>query len=113
LVPAHLDRTLMGIIIATAILPSLSSVSGKPLTATFDAGRLSSDGGVIVLREIVEDDYGGRMGLARISTPIVPGTSYAWRPTRGPADRRAAADVCRRGRIWDQGCSDRQQPELA
>jgi hypothetical protein len=25
---------------------------GRPITATFDAGRLSSDGGVIVLRKI-------------------------------------------------------------
>jgi Transposase DDE domain group 1 len=37
---------------ATPFLPGLSPVSGKPLTATFDAGRLSSDGGLIVLREI-------------------------------------------------------------
>ena len=37
---------------ATLILPCLSPVEGKPLTATFDAGRLSSDGGLIVLREI-------------------------------------------------------------
>jgi len=40
--------------IATPILPGLSPVAGKPFTATFDAGRLSSDGGVIVLREIAE-----------------------------------------------------------
>jgi len=40
--------------IATPILPGLSAVAGKPLTVTFDAGRLSSDGGVIVLREIAE-----------------------------------------------------------
>jgi hypothetical protein len=39
---------------ATPILPGLSAVEGKLLTATFDAGRLSSDGGVIVLREIAE-----------------------------------------------------------
>jgi Transposase DDE domain group 1 len=38
--------------IATPILSRLSPVAGKSLTATFDAGRLSSDGGVIVLREI-------------------------------------------------------------
>ena len=37
---------------ATPFLPGLSSIAGKSLTATFDAGRLSSDGGVIVLREI-------------------------------------------------------------
>jgi hypothetical protein len=34
------------------ILPGLSPVATKSLTATFDAGRLSSDGGLIVLREI-------------------------------------------------------------
>ena len=33
-------------------LPGLSPVEGKALTATFDGGRMSSDGGVIVLREI-------------------------------------------------------------
>jgi hypothetical protein len=33
-------------------LPGLSPIAGKSLTATFDAGRLSSDGGMIVLREI-------------------------------------------------------------
>ena len=45
---------------ATPILPGLSPVAGKPLTASFDAGRLSSDGGVIVLREIA-----ARLGLAQ------------------------------------------------
>jgi hypothetical protein len=48
---------------ATPILPGLSPVEGKPLTATFDAGRLSSDGGVIVLREIAT-----RLGLAETIT---------------------------------------------
>jgi hypothetical protein len=37
---------------ATPFLPGLSPVGAKSLTATFDAGRLSSDGGLIVLREI-------------------------------------------------------------
>ena len=37
---------------AKPFLPGLSPVGAKPLTATFDAGRLSSDGGLIVLREI-------------------------------------------------------------
>ena len=45
---------------ATPILPGLSPVEGKPLTATFDAGRLSSDGGVIVLREIADAPRAGR-----------------------------------------------------
>jgi Transposase DDE domain group 1 len=51
---------------ATPILPGLSPVEAKPLTATFDAGRLSSDGGVIVLREIAM-----RLGLAEtITAPL-------------------------------------------
>ena len=48
---------------AMPILPGLSPVGAKPLTATFDAGRLSSDGGLIVLREIA-----GRLGLAEVIT---------------------------------------------
>ena len=33
-------------------LPGLSPVAGKDLHARFDGGRLSSDGGVLLLREI-------------------------------------------------------------
>ena len=33
-------------------LPGLSPVSGKSVVATFDGGLLSSDGGVLVLREV-------------------------------------------------------------
>lgn len=48
---------------AMPILPGLSPVETKVLTATFDAGRLSSDGGLIVLREIEM-----RLGLAETIT---------------------------------------------
>jgi hypothetical protein len=48
------------------VLPGLSPVEAKSLTATFDAGRLSSDGGLVVLREIE-----ARLSLAEtISTPL-------------------------------------------
>jgi hypothetical protein len=33
-------------------LPGLSAVSGKSVVAKFDGGLLSSDGGVLMLREI-------------------------------------------------------------
>jgi hypothetical protein len=33
-------------------LPGLSAIAGKPVQVTFDAGRLTSDGGVLVLAEI-------------------------------------------------------------
>jgi len=45
---------------ATPFLPDLSPVGARLLTATFDAGRLSSDGGLIVLREIAS-----RLALAQ------------------------------------------------
>ena len=43
----------------TPPLPGLSPVGGKPLVARFDGGRLSSDGGVLALREIER-----RLGIA-------------------------------------------------
>lgn len=45
---------------ATPPLPCLSPVGGKPIIARFDGGSLSSDGGLLALRE-VED----RLGVAR------------------------------------------------
>jgi hypothetical protein len=40
-------------------LPGLSPVAGKPVQISFDAGRLTSDGGVLVLAEIER-----KLGLA-------------------------------------------------
>jgi methionyl-tRNA formyltransferase len=37
---------------ATPALPCLSPVIGKPVVARCDGGQLSSDGGVLVLREV-------------------------------------------------------------
>jgi hypothetical protein len=44
---------------ATPFLPGLSSVQGQAVVARFDGGRLSSEGGLLVLREIER-----RLGLA-------------------------------------------------
>jgi Transposase DDE domain group 1 len=52
---------------ATPFLPGLSPVAGKPLTASFDAGNLSSNGGLIVLREIAL-----KLGLADVLTRPLP-----------------------------------------
>ena len=41
-------------------LPGLSPVGARSITATFDTGRFSSDGGLIVLRKIA-----ARLGLAQ------------------------------------------------
>ena len=48
-------------------LPGLSPVAVKPLTATFDAGMMSSDGGLVVLREIAL-----KLGLADVITKSLP-----------------------------------------
>jgi hypothetical protein len=42
-----------------AFLPGLSPIAGKPVQVAFDAGRLTSDGGVLVLAEIER-----RLGIA-------------------------------------------------
>jgi len=44
---------------ATLFLPGLSLVQGKAVIARFDGGRLSSEGGLLVLREVER-----RLGLA-------------------------------------------------
>ena len=46
---------------ATPFLPGLSPVAGKPLTAAQDGGNLSSNGGLVLLREIER-----RLGLAAV-----------------------------------------------
>lgn len=46
----------------TPALPGLSPVSGKPVVARFDGGHLSSDGGLLLLREVEQRlDVAGRL----------------------------------------------------
>lgn len=52
---------------STLFLPGLSPVGGKEITATFDGGHLSSDGGVLILREIEKG-----LGIATILGRHVP-----------------------------------------
>ena len=59
-------------VVFAASLPGLSPVSGKPIVARFDGGLLSSDGGLLALREIEQ-----RLGIAArvagcIADPRVP-----------------------------------------
>ena len=51
----------------TLFLPGLSPVSGKTITATFDGGTLSSNGGVLILREVEK-----RLGLATVLGRHIP-----------------------------------------
>ena len=56
----------------TAALPGLSPVGGKPVIARFDGGHLSSDGGLLVLREVERRlDVAGRLA-ACIKDPRDP-----------------------------------------
>jgi hypothetical protein len=60
----------------TAYLPGLSPLENKELCARFDGGRLSSDGGVLVLRGI-EERLGLAAGLADERDPSSTTHSYA------------------------------------
>jgi len=58
---------------STPALPGLSPVGGKPVIARFDGGQLSSDGGLLVLREVERRlDVAGRLA-ACIADPRDPG----------------------------------------
>ena len=57
----------IGCFILQLFLPGLSPVSGKTITATFDGGTLSSNGGVLILREIEK-----RLGLATVLSRHIP-----------------------------------------
>jgi hypothetical protein len=57
----------------TPYLPGFSQVSGKEINARFDGGRLSSNGGALVLREIE-----GRLGIAdRLASNLTDSRSPA------------------------------------
>jgi hypothetical protein len=56
----------------TLPLPGLSPVAGKEVVARFDGGRLSSDGGLLVLREIER-----RLGIA-VSGALSPRCFDGW-----------------------------------
>ena len=54
----------------TPFLPGLSPVAGKAVVARFDGGRLSSEGGLLALREVER-----RLGLARRLAGCLTGSS--------------------------------------
>ena len=66
---------------ATLSLPGLSPVHGKPIIARFDGGQLSSDGGVLALREIES-----RLGIADRLAACVVDPRAAERVVHGVAD---------------------------
>ena len=56
----------------TPFLPGLSPVQGKAVVARFDGGRLSSEGGLLVLREIEQPAGIGRSLAACLTDPRAP-----------------------------------------
>ena len=60
---------------STLPLPGLSPVAGKEIVAAFDGGRLSSDGGLLVLREIEQRLEVADRLAACIDDPRDPGST--------------------------------------
>src|SRR5512144_2157457 len=56
-------------------LPGLSPIEGKEIVARFDGGRLSSDGGLLVLREIEQRLNVADRLAACIDDPRDPGST--------------------------------------
>jgi hypothetical protein len=71
--PAEVDLTLP--------LPGLSPVCGKPVVARFDGGRLSSDGGILLLAEVER-----RLGIAERLAQCVEDPRAADRIVHGLAE---------------------------
>src|SRR5512144_3427394 len=59
----------------TLLLPGLSPIGGKGIVARFDGGRLSSDGGLLVLREIEQRLEVADRLAACIADPRDPGST--------------------------------------
>ena len=65
----------------TSLLPGLSPAAGKPLIARFDGGQLSSDGGLLALREVEQ-----RLGLAERLASCIDDPRASERVRHGLAD---------------------------
>ena len=59
--------------VSTPMLPGLSPVGDKKIVAQFDGGLLSSDGGVLVLREVEQRLRVADRMAACIADPRAPG----------------------------------------
>jgi Transposase DDE domain group 1 len=70
--PRHFSEATSAMIDTMPALPGLSPVSGKTVIAKFDGGVLSSDGGVLVLREIEQGFRIAESLAACIEDPRAP-----------------------------------------
>src|ERR1700745_843891 len=80
---------------ATLFLPGLSPVGGKTITATFDGGKLSSNGGVLLLRDpssvMAFASLGVCLGCPRALASVIKklGTRYPLLPSERRSRRRS------------------------
>jgi hypothetical protein len=74
---------------STASLPGLSPAAGKPIVARFDGGCLSSDGGLLALREIEQ-----RLGSASPPTWQAASPTRVCRGRSPTRSRRSSASAC-------------------
>jgi hypothetical protein len=58
--PTESENAMPATVESTPFLPGLSPVCGKPIVARFDAAHISSDGGLLALREVEQ-----RLGIAQ------------------------------------------------
>jgi hypothetical protein len=84
--PARIQLTMNEI---TPLLPGLSPVHGKEIVARFDGGRLSSDGGVLVLREIE-----ARLGIADLLAAGLPDARDGDRLSHKPGRHDPRPGLC-------------------
>jgi hypothetical protein len=70
---------------AQHVRPGLSPVAGKSIHAAFDAGLMSSDGGLVVLREVAL-----KLGVADVVSKPLPDTRDPLRVTHSYADMALA-----------------------
>jgi DDE family transposase len=78
-------------------LPGLSSIAGKPVQVAFDAGRLTSDGGLLVLAEIER-----RLGIAERLARCLEDPRAPDRVQHGLAEMIGFRALVDRGRL--RGC---------
>jgi hypothetical protein len=84
----------------TPFLPGLSPVGGKELLARFDGGQMTSDGGVLLLREIEAG-----LGIARTLASCLP-------DGRDPKRVRHGYDVMIRARLFAIACGHEDCDDL-
>src|SRR5260370_35790586 len=86
---------------ATPFLPGLSPVQGKVVVARFDGGRLSSEGGLLVLREVERRLRLADRRAACRQDPRAPERSCtAWLMIAAGYEDGNDADTLRRGAMF-------------